>query len=490
MILKKTIYNDDKNYAPKEGEQIFGPWENRSTAESPIVQAQMAKEDAAKASKRASEAVKAAGEAADVADAVNQKVWSDEAGLHIADGKQDAAAERNSIWNSLGMLFRKGLNPILGVLTGDNPRVAIYDGQGSESRNEVANFGATSSVGRKDDYNISIAPENFELNSGSNNGSATLFRVGASGNPTSEIYQKTEVLEAQTELEDAPISGTTITILLEYATTSALSSFNSEKISFTSGTSATKSWRKGTIEYTTPKSFTITGLDSVYSMWTKTASYSAQSDSIDLGVLQFGSRQDGGIGNNSATIGNELVAPYSYQTVVGKHNAPADAPFIVGVGSPDENKNAFTVGWNGDIRSVSSVRPDKSILYNRTTVYDCKSRFAVDSTSMVVKNAYVALCGRICQLVILMTNTGSVASGGNFISGHFNGSFEDKTAPPLPRYAVNGVSYYGKTPVIGNFTQSGTLTVRNASPAALTIGSSNAAVISFTYIVEDDFWTP
>jgi len=84
---------------------------------------------------------KVAGDAEEVANAVNQKVWSDEAGLHIADGNQDAAAERNSIWNSLGMLFRKGLNPILGILTGDNPRVAIYDGQGSGEEHEVASFG-------------------------------------------------------------------------------------------------------------------------------------------------------------------------------------------------------------------------------------------------------------------------------------------------------------------------------------------------------------
>ena len=283
---------------------------------------------------------------------------------------------------------------------------------------------------------------------------------------------------------------TTITILLTYATTSALSSLNSEKISFTAGTSATKSWRKGTIKYTAPKSFAITGLDSVYSVWTKNASYSVQADAIDLGILQFGSRQDGGIGNNSATIGNELVAPYSYQTVVGKHNAPADAPFIVGAGTPDENKNAFTVGWNGDIRSVSSVRPDKSILYNRTVVYDCKNYFGVDDPGMVIKNAYVALCGRICQLVIIFTNTKSVASGGNFISGSFNGIFEDKTAPPIPRYTANGASFYGNTPIIGNFTMGGTITIRNMSPTARTIGSSNSAGMSFTYIVLDDFWTP
>ena len=348
-----------------------------------------------------------------------------------------------------------------------------------------ASFGATSFVGRKDDYNISIEPENFELNSGNNNGSATLFRVGASGNPTPEIYQKTEWIESkgQTVLEDAPISGSIITVkVLDIV---GIQSTRTETLTFTEGVSATKSWSGGSVKYTAPRTFEYSG-----AAFEVNAIYSLQADAVDLGVLQFGSRQDGGIGNNSATIGNELVAPYSYQTVVGKHNAPADAPFIVGVGSPEENKNAFSVGWNGDIRSVSSVRPDKSILYNRTVVYDCKSRFRTESTDMVVKNAYVALCGRICQLVIIFTNTGSVASGGNFISGSFNGVVEDKTAPPLPRYTVNGASFYGNTAIVGNFTMGGTITIRNMSPTARTIGSSNSADMSFTYIVLDDFWTP
>lgn len=356
-----------------------------------------------------------------------------------------------------------------------------------------ASFGATSFVGRKDDYNISIAPENFELNNGSNNGSATLFRVGASGNPTSEIYQRKEYLndQGQTVLSDTPVSGSTITVnIIYYVGTFDFFSLKSQTLTFTAGTSATKAWAKGNVKYTAPRTFeySATGGGSVFSA---NATYSVQADSIDLGILQFGSRQDGSVGNNSATIGNELVAPYSYQTVVGKHNAPVDAPFVVGAGSPDENKNAFTVGWNGDIRSISSARPDKSILYNRTIVYDCKVAFnATDPNMMVVKNAYVALCGRICQLVIIFTNKGSVASAGNFILGEFGGHFEAKTAPPLPRYTVNSASYYGKTSISGGFSMGGTLTIRNASPAALTIGSSNAAGISFTYIVEDDFYTP
>jgi hypothetical protein len=354
---------------------------------------------------------KVAGDAEEVANAVNQKVWSDEAGLHIADGKQDAAAERNTIWNSLGMLFRKGLNPILGVLTGDNPRVAIYDGQGSTSEHEVAHFGATSSVGRNDDYNISIAPENFELNNGSNNGNATLFRVGASGNPTSEIYQKTEHLnyQEQTVLSDTPVSGSTITVKIIYLV--GTFDFKSQTLTFTAGTSATKAWAKGNVKYTAPRTFEYSG--SVFSI---EATYSVQADAIDLGIMQFGSRQDGGVGNNSTTIGNELVAPYSYQTVVGKHNAPVDAPFIVGVGSPEENKNGVTIDWDGNVKTEGDIyvncNADSSGTAHIGQVFNwqgsLKSNLTANAGSYVEGDGSIALKGGHVYLVlayVAMTNS-------------------------------------------------------------------------------------
>ena len=117
-------------------------------------------------SKRIKDAEKAAVDAEEIANAVNQKVWSDEAGLHIADGKKDAAAERNTIWNSLGMLFRKGLNPILGILTGDNPRVAIYDGQGSGEEHEVASFGESARIGKSEKNHLELDDDSVDFMDG------------------------------------------------------------------------------------------------------------------------------------------------------------------------------------------------------------------------------------------------------------------------------------------------------------------------------------
>ena len=93
------------------------------------------------ANSAALQALRKAGNAEDIAEATGQHFWADDDGLHVSSEPDLPAATRNTIWNALGMLFRKGLNPILGILTGDSPRVAIYDGQGSGEEHEVASFG-------------------------------------------------------------------------------------------------------------------------------------------------------------------------------------------------------------------------------------------------------------------------------------------------------------------------------------------------------------
>ena len=48
----------------------------------------------------------------------------------------------NSLWNSLGMLFRNGLNNLLAFVTGTKPGMAIYDGFGNNANNILASFSA------------------------------------------------------------------------------------------------------------------------------------------------------------------------------------------------------------------------------------------------------------------------------------------------------------------------------------------------------------
>lgn len=347
MILKKTIYNDDKNYAPKEGEQIFGPNENRSTAESPIVQAQMAREDATEASKRASEAVKTAGEAAEIANAVSQKVWSDDSGLHISDGNQDAAATRNTIWNSLGMLFRKGLNPILGVLTGDNPRVAIYDGQGSGEEHEAASFGTTVRIGGVDAYKTVMNAGQFSILSPED---AELLNFQPSGNPSSEITTKLEKASENATsitLSKTPLSQTEIRVYLSNIDRSHILK------RFTAGQSSTITISETiSISYNGDKTITIDENDDENLMYIESVFYEYSSPSIDLGALTIGTRVSGtSLGNGSATIGRNLIASYPYQTAVGLNNTGySDSIFEVGGGSESHPSTYFRVS-----RSKASI---------------------------------------------------------------------------------------------------------------------------------------
>lgn len=87
-------------------------------------------------------------QALDVAEATGQHFWHNDAGAHVTElTREQWEAQQtgpNSLWNSLGMLFRDGLNNLLAIVTGQNPGLQIYDGQGNADENIVANFGADS----------------------------------------------------------------------------------------------------------------------------------------------------------------------------------------------------------------------------------------------------------------------------------------------------------------------------------------------------------
>lgn len=75
-----------------------------------------------------------------VASATAQHFWSDESGAHVSTDADDAEGNQNALWNSLGMLFRKGANNLLALVTGTNPGMLIYDGSGNADSNIIASF--------------------------------------------------------------------------------------------------------------------------------------------------------------------------------------------------------------------------------------------------------------------------------------------------------------------------------------------------------------
>jgi len=75
-----------------------------------------------------------------VANATAQHFWYDDNGAHVSTEAGVAEGTQNSLWNSLGMLFRKGANNLMALVTGTNPGMLIYDGGGNEDSNIIASF--------------------------------------------------------------------------------------------------------------------------------------------------------------------------------------------------------------------------------------------------------------------------------------------------------------------------------------------------------------
>lgn len=115
-----------------------------------------------------------------VAVAVNQHFWDDAQGAHVTEVTKDEWLDQtgplyqsgaNSLWNSLGMLFRKGLTNLMALVVDDpddevlgETGIAIYDGQGNASTNIVASFtndGVT--LGRENESHAKLDYHSLQL---------------------------------------------------------------------------------------------------------------------------------------------------------------------------------------------------------------------------------------------------------------------------------------------------------------------------------------
>ena len=98
------------------------------------------------------------------------------------------------------------------------------------------------------------------------------------------------------------------------------------------------------------------------------------------------------------------------------------------------------------------------------------------STSGATLEAQATINGKVCHMILIFSNTNSIASGANFLTANLNNTNF------FPKIAVNGTGYYGVHSIIANLTSEGVLTIRNASSTALTLGTGFAAV-SLTYLI-------
>ena len=123
------------------GNATAPPTDDR-TANRAVAQVAETRQAVSEVDEKADEAMKKADYAGSIATATNQHFWTDDNGVHVASEAETPAATRNMLMNSLGMLFRRGANNILAILTGSSPGMVVYDGTGNADGNVIARYSA------------------------------------------------------------------------------------------------------------------------------------------------------------------------------------------------------------------------------------------------------------------------------------------------------------------------------------------------------------
>ena len=147
----------------------------------------------------------------------------------------------------------------------------------------------------------------------------------------------------------------------------------------------------------------------------------------------------------------------------------------IGVIKADVASLATTVASHTSTLSshTTSINAINSELSNKTTAV------TATTTTGTFKSANCKRYGNIVWLQLVVTNNASVAGGADIYVGTLSSSL------PRPYSFTMGCTYYGNRAIVGNLNSDRRVHIRNAADTAVTIGSSNSAILTFTYITYD-----
>lgn len=267
-----------------------------------------------------------------VANAVNQHFFADTNGIHVTSTTQDEWDEQHSgpnvLINSLGQLFRDGLNNLLTLTTENGARaLTIWDGLGNAAANVRAIFGETIQLGNASSgFKLTLDPDSLDMV----HGIVELFHVGyAEGtgpNGTNEApYYSFGQRGSGTVGNYSVIEGLLCKASGYCAHAEGLSSTASGKTSHAEG-----------------------GL-------TSAGGKSSHAEGEGCRAVGDYSHAEGSYctanGAASHAGGEGTETNFDNQTAVGKYNySNSDYAFMVGNGSSSSNRsNAFAVTWDGSL---------------------------------------------------------------------------------------------------------------------------------------------
>ena len=152
-----------------EGDWVIVTLVGDGPLKTPVVTANPGSGDRMRALANSAKAV--ANAAQDVANAVNQHFFADTNGIHVTEATQEDWDENhtgaNVLINSVGQLFRDGLNNLLTLTTQNGARaLTIWDGLGNAATNVLATFGADEThIGMGGDGTLYLARDKFRIHS-------------------------------------------------------------------------------------------------------------------------------------------------------------------------------------------------------------------------------------------------------------------------------------------------------------------------------------
>lgn len=151
------------------GDDVIVTLMGGSATKMPMVTSSAGSGDRMRALVNAAQTVASAAQA--VADAVNQHFFADTSGIHVTEATQEDWDEShtgaNVLINSVGQLFRDGLNNLLTLTTQNGARaLTIWDGLGNAAGNVLATFGPNEThLGLGGDGALYLARDKFRIHS-------------------------------------------------------------------------------------------------------------------------------------------------------------------------------------------------------------------------------------------------------------------------------------------------------------------------------------
>ena len=169
--------------------------------------------------KAAAAAGRLAEDAKSIAEATGQFFWHDDSGVHVSTEKGNPTGAQNTLWNSLGMLFRAGTTNLLAIVAGTDSGMDVYDGQGNEDENVIASHrGSGTRIGYLSGFNSVIQAGLFSIRyatdrlfSVTSDGWQTNIYMGGSTKPSGVSYTDSQLLTITDYLRaGCTVSGTNV----------------------------------------------------------------------------------------------------------------------------------------------------------------------------------------------------------------------------------------------------------------------------------------